>query len=280
MIDSPLPSVSAWVRALADAEIPILPHALAELEQLREIEDTRGTVDARTLADAMGANPLMVLKVLTHVSRYCTRLGVEPPETLTGAIVMMGIAPFFNTFLNAPTFIEWFKSDPDAASGLLKVITRARRAANFSLNFAIRRQDEDAAILYEAALLHDFAEMLLWCHAPKLAKEIHRLKRADPALRSSAAQKAVLGTTLNALAHGLMREWQLPDMLIKCTDERRVNDPQVRNVMLAVRLARHSRNGWDAPNAQPALRDDIAGVAQLLTLSEEAATRLVMTLDD
>ena len=252
MIDSPLPSVSAWVRALADAEIPILPHALAELEQLREIEDTRGTVDARTLADAMGANPLMVLKVLTHVSRYCTRLGVEPPETLTGAIVMMGIAPFFNTFLNAPTFIEWFKSDPDAASGLLKVITRAQRAANFSLNFAIRRQDEDAAILYEAALLHDFAEMLLWCHAPKLAKEIDRLKRVDPALRSSAAQKAVLGTTLNALAHGLMREWQLPDMLIKCTDERRVNDPQVRNVMLAVRLARHSRNGWDAPNAQPA----------------------------
>ena len=58
-----------------------------------------------------------------------------------------------------------------------------------------------------------------------------------------------------------------------------LNDPQVRNVMLAVRLARHSRNGWDAPNAQPALRDDIAGVAQLLTLSEEAATRLVMTLD-
>ena len=45
---------------------------------------------------------------------------------------------------------------------------------------------------------------------------------------------------------------------------------------LAVRLARHSRNGWDAPNAQPALKDDIAGVAQLLTLSEEAATRLVM----
>ena len=280
MIDSPLPSVSAWVRALADAEIPILPHAMAELQQLREIEETRGTVDARTLADAMGANPLMVLKVLAHVSRYCTRLGVEPPETLTGAIVMIGIEPFFNTFLNAPTFIQWFKSDPEAASGLLKVITRARRAANFSLNFAVRRQDEDAGILYEAALLHDFAEMLLWCHAPKLAKDIAHMKEADPTLRSAAAQKAVLGTTLNTLAHELMREWQLPDMLIKCTDERGTNDPQVRNVMLAVRLARHSRNGWDAPAAQPALKDDIVGVAQLLTLSEDAATRLVMTLDN
>lgn len=80
MIDSPLPSVSAWVRALADAEIPVLPHAMVELQQLREIEETRGTVDARTLADAMGTNPLMVLKVIAHVSRYCTRLGVEPPK--------------------------------------------------------------------------------------------------------------------------------------------------------------------------------------------------------
>ncbi len=280
MIDSPLPSVSAWVRALADAEIPVLPHAMVELQQLREIEDTQGTVDARTLADAMGTNPLMVLKVLAHVSRYCTRLGVEPPETLTGAIVMIGIGPFFNTFLNAPTFIEWFKSDPEAASGLLKVITRSRRAANFSLTFAIRRQDEDAGILYEAALLYDFAEMLLWCHAPTLAKEIARLKEADHSLRSEAVQKAVLGTTLNTLAHELMREWQLPDMLIKCTDDRRANDPQVRNVLLAVRLARHSRNGWDAPDAQPALKDDIAGVAQLLTLSEDAASRLVMALDN
>jgi len=112
-----------------------------------------------------------------------------------------------------------------------------------------------------------------------LAKEIDHLKQADPTLRSAAAQKAVLGTTLNTLAHELMREWQLPDMLIKCTDERRANDPQVRNVMLAVRLARHSRNGWDAPNAQAALQDDIAGVAQLLTLSQDAATRLVMGLD-
>lgn len=278
MIDSPLPSLTAWVRALADAEIPVLPHAMAELEELRQIEEERGTVDARMLADAMGANPLMVLKVMVHVSRYCTRLGVEPPETLTGAIVMMGITPFFNTFVNIPTFIEWFKSDHEAASGLLRVISRSRRAASFAQDFAIRRQDEDVAVMYEAALLHDFAEMLLWCHAPKLAKEIAQKLREDPSLRSSAVQKVVLGLTLNTLSQELMREWQLPDMLIKCTDDRRAHDPQVRNVMLAVQIARHTQYGWDDPHAQAALKDDIAGVAQLLNLSQEAATRLVMAL--
>jgi len=276
MIDSPLPSVSAWVRALADAEIPVLPHLMVELQQLREIEETRGTVDARTLADTMGANPLMVLKVIAHVSRYCTRLGVEPPETLTGAIVMMGISPFFNTFLNAPTFIEWFKSDPEAQSGLLKVITRARRAANFSLNFAIRRQDEDAGILYEAALLHDFAEMLLWCHAPSLMGEISRRQAADPSLRSVDAQRAVLNVELRALEQSLMKAWRLPELLMQITDDRDgLRQGQSTMVRLAVQLARHTRDGWE----NPALPDDLEEIARMLNLSKDAAWRLIQDID-
>ena len=91
MIESPLPSLSAWVNALADAEIPVLPRTVAELQQLREIEDTRGIVDANMLADSLSADPLMTLTVLVHVSRYCTRLNIEPPESLTGAILMLGI---------------------------------------------------------------------------------------------------------------------------------------------------------------------------------------------
>ena len=74
MIESPLPTLPAWVKALADAEIPVLPHTVAELRQLREIEDARGTVDASMLADALSADPLMTLKVLVHVSAVCAEL--------------------------------------------------------------------------------------------------------------------------------------------------------------------------------------------------------------
>lgn len=121
------------------------------MQQLRKIEDARGTVDASMLADALSTDPLMSLKVLVHVSRYCTRLSVEPPETPTGAIVMLGITPFFKAFAELPTVIDWLKPAPDAVSGLLKVITRARRSAHFAMSFAIRRQDEDAAIVHQAA---------------------------------------------------------------------------------------------------------------------------------
>lgn len=279
MIEAALPSMRAWIDAMSRAEIPVLPGSVAELTQLKAIEEAKGTVDAHTLAESFSNDPLMTLKVLTHVSRFCTRLSVEPPETLTGAIVMQGIGPFFKAFDQVPTILDWLHEQPDALSGLIKVITRARRGAHFTMGFALRRQDEDAVVVQEAALLHDFAEMLLWCHAPKLALEIAGRQKADHTIRSADIQQQVLGIELGDLAQELMREWQLPALLIRCTDDRHASDPKIRTVTLGMRIARHTQYGWDDPHAQAALPDDIAEVAKLLNLSNDAALRLVMGMD-
>ena len=108
----------------------------------------------------------MTLKVLVHVSRMCTRQNIEPPETLVGAIVMQGIGPFFRAFTGTPDVLTWLRPQPEALSGLLKVIPEpvAPRISHCDLPCIAR--DEDVAVVQEAALLHDFAEMLLWCHAP------------------------------------------------------------------------------------------------------------------
>jgi hypothetical protein len=44
-----------------------------------------------------------------------------------------------------------------------------------------------------------------------------------------------------------------PTLLIQCTNDRNAQDPKVRSVMLAVRIARHTQYGWDDPHAQAAL---------------------------
>jgi hypothetical protein len=279
MIDKALPNLRAWTDALVNVEIPVLPGSVAELHQLREIEETKGTVDAHTLAEGLSNDPLMTLKVLVHVSRYCTRLSIEPPETLVGAILMQGIGPFFKAFDQVPTILDWLHEQPEALSGLIKVITRSRRAAHFAMGFALRRQDEDAVVIQEAALLHDFAEMLLWCHAPALALEIATRQKADYTIRSADIQKEVLGIQLADLAQELMHVWQLPDLLIHCTDSHNATDPKIRNVLLGVRVARHTQYGWDDPHALAALPDDVAEVARLLNLSNEAAYRLLEGMD-
>jgi len=279
MIQQPLPSLSAWADAFCDADIPVLATSVAEVAQLHAIEEARGTMDAHTLAEALAPDPLMTLKVLVHVSRYCTRLSVEPPETLVGAIVMQGIGPFFTAHAEMRSVDDTLAAHPGGLDGLQSVMTRARRAAHFAMGFALKRQDQDAAIIHEAALLHDFAEMLLWCHAPALALEIAQRLKADHTRRSADVQRAVLGIELGDLAQALMHRWQLPDLLIRCTDDRNAQDPKVRSVMLGVRIARHTQHGWDVPHALAALPDDAADVGRLLTLAPDAAMRLIQGMD-
>jgi len=279
MIQKPLPTLNAWADAFCDAEIPVLAATVADVAQLLAIEDARGTMDAHTLAEAVASDPLMVLKVLAHVSRYCTRLSVEPPETLVGAIVMQGIGPFFTAHATLRDVEAHLSGSPGALDGLLRVMSRARRAAHFAMGFALKRQDQDAVVIQEAALLHDFAEMLLWCHAPALALDIAQQLQADHTLRSVDAQRKALGIDMGELAQELMHRWQLPDLLIRCTDDRNAQDPQVRTTMLGVRIARHTQHGWDVPHALAALPDDAADVGKLLNISPDAALRLIQGMD-
>ena len=122
-----------------------------------------------------------------------------------------------------------------------------------------------------SAMLHDLAEMLVWCYAPLLAIEMQGLLDANPQLRSATAQKAVLGVKLIDLQLELVRRWRMPELLVRMMDDGHADNPRVRNVMLAVNIARHSMHGWD--NA--ALPDDFTAAAQLLSTTPEHVEDLV-----
>ena len=254
------------------AEIPVLLSTANLLEELREIEDD---VDARMLGETISVDPLMTLKLLAHIASQDRSRRVTDVETVNQALVLMGITPFFRVFGPQPTIENHLEGQPQAMVGLKEVIRRAHRAAKFALGFAVHRMDHDAPVIHQAALLHDFAEMLLWLQAPWVAQEIQRRQQADPTLRSATAQRAVLGATLPEIQHALMLAWRLPELLVNITDDRHEEASQVRNVLLAIRLARHTAQGWH----NPAIPDDIRDLAQLLNLGLEPTETLLRDLD-
>lgn len=264
--------VSGWVSMWRDAEIPVLVQTAQQIEELRAREDE---VDARKLASVVSSDPLMSLKLLAHVSTHRSARHITDTETATAALVMMGIGPFFRQFGPQSTVQDRLHDQPQALDGLLRVLARARRAAHFALGFAVHRMDLDAEVIHEAALLHDFAEMLLWCHAPTLALEIARRQAHDPTLRSATVQRQVLNVELVDVQQGLMRAWRLPELLVRISDDHHARTAQVRNVLLAIRLARHSKNGWD--NA--AIPDDVTDIAALLNMRPEPTLKLLQDLD-
>lgn len=264
--------VDGWVRALRQLEIPVLASTAAAIEEMRLVEDD---VDARVISEVIGRDPLMTLKLLVYASSQGANRRLTDAETVVEALVLMGITPFFRAFGPQPTVEDHLAAHPDALEGLRHVMLRADRAARFAASFAIHRADHDAVVLHEAAQLHDFTEMLLWLHAPDLALELQRRQRVDPALRSTAAQRDVLNAELNDIQHVLMKLWRLPEILVRITDDTHAENSQVRTVLLAIRVARHTMNGWD--NA--ALPDDLRDIAALLHLSIEPTRQLLLAID-
>ena len=264
--------VDGWVRYFRQLEIPVLASTAAAIEEMRLIEDD---VDARMISEAIGRDPLMTLKLLVHASTQGANRRLTDAETVVEALVLMGITPFFRAFGPQPTIEDHLAGHPAALDGLARVMRRADRAARFAASFAIHRGDHDAVVLHEAAQLHDFTEMLLWLHAPALALELQRRQLADPELRSAAVQREVLHAELNDVQHVLMKVWHLPEMLVRITDDRHAENSQVRNVLLAIRVARHSTEGWD----NPALPDDVRDIAALLQLGLEPARQLLRDID-
>ena len=271
-LTQPLRDLAAWTAYFRSAEIPVLASTAGAVAEMHLNEDA---VDANLIGETIAGDPLMTLRVLAHASVTRPARMLTQPETVTAAIVMMGIGPFFRAFGELHTVEERLQDIPEALEGLREVLRRAHRAANFALGFAVHRMDHDAAVIHHAALLHDFAEMLLWCHAPELALTIRRAQFADPALRSNTIQHDVLNVTLVDLQQSLMRAWRLPELLVRITDDRHAEHPTAKNVVLAIRLARHTAQGWD--NA--ALPDDVQDIAQLLNLSKVAAAQMVRDLD-
>lgn len=271
-LTAPLPDLSAWVRHFAEAPIPILADTAEAIESLRENEDD---VDANMLGELIAGDPLMSLKLMAHAARHRSERVLTDPETVTATIVMMGITPFFRAFGPQPSVQDQLAGRPPALDGLYGVLRRGRRAAQFALGFAVHRLDPHTSTIHQAALLHDFAEALLWVHAPDLALGIQAAQAADPHRRSAEVQREHLNIELIDLQQALMKRWRLSDMLTQISDDRHADHPSVRNVLLAIRVARHSAQGW----SDPALPDDYAEIGQLLQLAPDKVQRLLLDID-
>lgn len=274
-ITQPARDVAGWVRCFDPTTLPVLAETASAIAELVDHEDS---VDAHMLTETVAADPLLTLKLLAHVAQLRRSRDADTrgdPETVTAALVMLGMGPFFRAFGALPSVEDALVDVPAAMEGFRAVMQRSHRAANFAISFAVHRMDHDAPVIHEAALLHDFGELLLWLRAPQLALQIQRAQQADPTLRSATVQRELLNVELADLQHALMLAWRLPPLLVRISDDKHADSAQVRNVLLAIRVARHSARGWD----NPALPDDVTEIADLLHMGIEPTMRLLREID-
>lgn len=263
MLDHPLPAIDDWVVLFSNNALPVLRITKRRLDDMRKNIDH---IDARELARVILLDPVMTVSVIALTQAKRGRSLHHDITTIASAVMMLGIEPFFNHFNDLPTIEDILKGiDTHAMLGVLQTIRRAQRAAEYAHEWAIWRNDVNMEEVRIAALLHDVAEILVWCFAPKLGLEVHAWQLAQPTMRSADAQANTLGMSYHDIQLALCRVWHLPQLLQILISDDNADNLRAKNVSLAVRLARHSAHGWD----DPALPEDYAEIGQLLNITPD-----------
>ena len=265
--------MEAWVGYFNSVKMPILRQTARRLDEARQNIDQ---VNGRDIAAIVLQDPLLAIRVLAYIQPFRGKHLRSDITTIANAIMMLGVEPFFKRFDSPITIESLLKSEPQALLGILHVIRRVQRASRYAHDWAFERHDMNIEEVALAALLHDLAEILLWCFAPRLALEILARQNADKTLRSATAQQQVLGIRLFDLQLALCEAWHLPELLKALMDDANAELPRVRNVVLAVNLARHSANDWN----NPALPDDFAAIEKLMHIDRETLLGRLSIPDD
>jgi HD-like signal output (HDOD) protein len=258
-----------WVAKLSSADIPVLKQTARDLATLHEEENK---LSARNVENAIAADPMMTVKLLRYLQQHKRKSQTSEVVQVEQALIMLGIEVFYTKVPAAPLVQEALVGQTEALIQLLHVIHRGHRASNYARDWAIRLNNMHYEEVRIAALLHDMAEMLMWCFAPQDMLKIRAIQQKDKALRSRAVQEQVLGFALSDLQQELIKEWSLPQLLLTLLDDGNAKQTQVRNVVLAVNFARHSANGWN----DAALPDDYRELGELLRISPADAMALVV----
>lgn len=258
-----------WVAKLTSADIPVLKQTARDLATLHEDESK---LSARSVENAIAADPMMTVKLLRYLQQHKRRSQTNEVVQVEQALIMLGVEVFYTKVPATPLVQDALAGQTEALIQLLHVIHRGHRASNYARDWAIRLNNMHFEEVRIAALLHDLAEILMWCFAPQDMLKIRAIQKSDKALRSRAVQEQVLGFALSDLQQELIKEWSLPQLLLTLMDDGNARQTQVRNVVLAVNLARHSANGWN----DAALPDDYKELGELLRIPPTDAMALVV----
>lgn len=260
--------LTEWTRFLGEVEIPVLHKTANDLAVLKEQEPSPS---ARNVARIIRHDPLMTVKLLRHLQQHKHKRQQQEIVQVEQALIMLGVENTLDQVTTEPLVEHLLQRHPIAQIHLLRRIYRAHIASNYALEWAIRLYDTHFEEIGIAALLHDITEILLCCFIPDKMLEIDTLQQQDNTLRSTTVQEMVLGFTVYDLQATLIEAWALPKLLIMLMDKKHIAHSRVRNVALAVNLARHSAHGWD----DTALSDDYAAIGELLCITPDDARTLV-----
>lgn len=261
-----------WLIHLGKAELPVLKQTARDLIALQQDEESM-TVAA--VSAVISRDPMMTVRLLRYLQGHKHRVQTTEVIQIEQALLMLGLGPFYRNLPVGLVVEDVLKTHIAALPPLLRVVHRSHRASQYAMDWSVLLHDMHYEEVRTAALMHDIAEILMWCFAPQEMLKIRAMQQLDKSLRSINVQQQILGFSLIELQQELTKRWGLPTLLLSLMNDVSQYQQREHVVSLAINLARHSANGWD----DAALPDDYQDIAALLNITPQAAMAMVQPID-
>lgn len=229
---------SEWLERLGPCDLPVFRRT-ARL--LAEFAQQGADVKSSDITAAILADPLMTLRVLHDANAHRSKhLGSET-VTVNHALMMIGLNIFLEKNRSLKTVEEALDSQPAALQAAYEQLQRSFHASRQARDFAALHLDIQTEEVEVAALLGGVTELLFCLAAPEAALKLRRLRRNQP---TEAAERAVLGGSLNTLQQAVLAAWKMPEMVIEMLAQS--TQPRPRQIMLRAAgiIARRAESGW------------------------------------
>lgn len=247
MNDTRRPTVAQWTEQLAKRELPAITSMANTLDKFAndDVSSIPQLSQAILHDQALSSCLLKVANTTVHAS-------VRRVNTVSRAAIMLGIQAVKNICLTSKILDALLQSknlQPAAYQRLLMLMANAFYAGLLARMMLPDHQEDTKEEVYLAAMLYHIGETAFWSSGSAQSEQLIRhASLLAPADFTNYCQDE-MGVSFDELSAGLVRTWNLGDLLLKALDE-----PQSRTIeMQAISLANKLSAAIHTPPANKAV---------------------------
>ena len=269
---SELRGLTAWMRTLADQEMPTLNAVVRDICELSEHDECR--TDDLTKIILRDAN--LTSKVLKIANSIHYNRSFMPIKTVSRGIVQLGFDNLKNITLASSLIDSFLKGKPKAL--LIESLAKSFHAAVQARALVPYLTGEHKEQVFIAALLRNIGELALLSTGREAAENFVTERNLHPEKEASISREH-LGVDINQINRGLIKEWALGDLVRESSEDSVRPTTMACAVNLGNDLSKYIHKGINSPemekiyvqmaslcNITPA-----AAKAQVIEVAEEAA---------
>ena len=269
---SELRGLTAWMRTLADQEMPTLNAVVRDICELSEDDECR--TDDLTKIILRDAN--LTSKVLKIANSIHYNRSFMPIKTVSRGIVQLGFDNLKNITLASSLIDSFLKGKPKAL--LIESLAKSFHAAVQARALVPYLNGEHKEQVFIAALLRNIGELALLSTGRGAAEQFVTERNLHPE-NEAAISRELLGVDINQINRGLIKEWALGDLVRESCEDNVRPTTMACAVNVGNDLSKYIHKGFNSPEMEKIYQQmaalcnitPAAAKAQVVQMAEEAA---------